>query len=47
MEGMSVACPACGYVWIYKGKKLNMIAEGKRVYITCPTCRSNIKFGGE
>ena len=39
-------CP-CGYEWIYRGKKQKMIIEGKRVYVTCPTCRNNVKVGGE
>jgi len=44
MDMKMIKCPACGYEWIYKGKKLKMIAEGKRVYLTCPTCRTNVKM---
>jgi len=45
MEEITIKCsdPGCGYEWTYKGKKLKMIAEGKRVYLTCPTCRKNVK----
>jgi len=44
MEEKTIECPDCKYVWTYRGKKLKMIAEGKRVYLTCPTCRRNVKI---
>jgi endogenous inhibitor of DNA gyrase (YacG/DUF329 family) len=44
MEEKTIKCPDCKYTWTYRGKKLKMIAEGKRVYLTCPTCRKNVKI---
>ncbi len=44
MEYKEITCPACGYEWNYRGNKLRMIVAGIRVYITCPTCRKNIKI---
>lgn len=43
MEQITMTCPDCGYEWTYKGKKVKMIEDGKRVYLTCPTCRKNVK----
>lgn len=47
MEGITMKCPECGYEWIYKGKKQKMINDGKRVYVSCPTCRKNVNVCGE
>jgi len=44
MEEKTIECPECKYTWTYRGKKLRMIAEGKRVFVTCPTCRKNVKI---
>jgi endogenous inhibitor of DNA gyrase (YacG/DUF329 family) len=44
LEEKTIECPDCKYTWTYRGKKLKMIAAGKRVYLTCPTCRKNVKI---
>lgn len=44
MEYLTIHCSECGQEWDYKGKKLKLIEEGKRVYVSCPTCHKNIKI---
>lgn len=47
MESKPIKCPSCEYEWTYKGSKLKMLEKGIKVYVTCPTCRANVKIEKE
>jgi endogenous inhibitor of DNA gyrase (YacG/DUF329 family) len=47
MEEIQIKCPDCEYEWTYKGKRIRMIEQGKRVYVTCPSCKKNVKIEKE